>query len=43
VLISDDYYPTLQRPNVTLVTNGVDKVCERWRGAHACEYSGVKV
>jgi hypothetical protein len=27
VLISDDYYPALQRPNVTLVSSGVDKVC----------------
>ena len=26
VLLSDDYYPALQRPNVTLVTTGIERV-----------------
>jgi cation diffusion facilitator CzcD-associated flavoprotein CzcO len=29
VLVSDDYYPTLTRPNVELVTSGISEVCER--------------
>jgi len=29
VLVSDDYYPALTRPNVELVTNGIAEVCER--------------
>lgn len=28
VLVSDDYYPALTRPNVELVTNGIAEVCE---------------
>ncbi|SDA32688.1 Predicted flavoprotein CzcO associated with the cation diffusion facilitator CzcD [Methylobacterium sp. UNC378MF] len=28
VLISDDYYPTLQRPNVTLETDGIARITE---------------
>ena len=27
VLPSDDYYPALQRPNASLVTTGIDKMC----------------
>src|SRR5260370_2307845 len=28
VLVSDDYYPTLTRPNVELVTEGIAEVCQ---------------
>jgi cation diffusion facilitator CzcD-associated flavoprotein CzcO len=28
VLVSDDYYPTLNRPNVELVTEGIAEVCK---------------
>src|SRR6266853_1287188 len=29
VLVSDDYYPTLNRANVELVTDGIAEICER--------------